>query len=252
VNDLPDEAIRVTALCLTCRPNGGLAVTTDGTNRCPRCGTETPPESRGRRQIVNLALVSSSDGAAAQLRPVDRAPESKPASDPAPDPKDPVVLPASAAAWYGETAALYGQFEQQEAEALARFEQARQDVLAARRAKQAMGKILSAVTVEDEVPAMTIAEAPPAALPEPGAPKRQTRPVSPEVVPPPDGPRPGPLHPDFVAVEAGPDPAPPASGRGLASGQWSRRFDRCVLCGRTDSPHASRGRCRRCWDRERR
>lgn len=37
-------------------------------------------------------------------------------------------------------------------------------------------------------------------------------------------------------------------GGALRSGEWSVLYDCCVLCGRADSPHASKGRCRRCWD----
>lgn len=44
----------------------------------------------------------------------------------------------------------------------------------------------------------------------------------------------------------------PRKTAALAPGQWSRRYERCVRCGQTDAPHASRGRCRRCWDAERR
>jgi hypothetical protein len=31
--------------------------------------------------------------------------------------------------------------------------------------------------------------------------------------------------------------------------RWSTDHEQCVLCGTTDSPHTSHGRCRRCCDR---
>lgn len=39
---------------------------------------------------------------------------------------------------------------------------------------------------------------------------------------------------------------PKPKGRGL-HGKWSRKFDACVKCGQSDSPHASKGRCLRCY-----
>lgn len=36
---------------------------------------------------------------------------------------------------------------------------------------------------------------------------------------------------------------------GLPPGAWSRRYGACVLCGRTERKHASRGRCDRCYQR---
>lgn len=34
-----------------------------------------------------------------------------------------------------------------------------------------------------------------------------------------------------------------------APGKWARAADRCASCGGTDSPHAARGYCRRCYQR---
>lgn len=41
-------------------------------------------------------------------------------------------------------------------------------------------------------------------------------------------------------------------GPRLAPGQWSKKHECCSLCGLTTSPHASRGKCNRCNERERR
>ena len=38
-----------------------------------------------------------------------------------------------------------------------------------------------------------------------------------------------------------------AHRRAHARGQWSLAHDACVLCGRSDSPHRSKGRCQRCY-----
>lgn len=38
--------------------------------------------------------------------------------------------------------------------------------------------------------------------------------------------------------------------RHTKSGRWSRRFDVCIICGRSDSKHTSRGRCSRCVQRK--
>lgn len=36
----------------------------------------------------------------------------------------------------------------------------------------------------------------------------------------------------------------------LLPGQWSRRYKRCVCCGKKDSPHNAHGRCQRCRGRQ--
>lgn len=35
----------------------------------------------------------------------------------------------------------------------------------------------------------------------------------------------------------------------LAEGQWARKWNECQECGRTDSPHAAKGVCARCYAR---
>ena len=42
---------------------------------------------------------------------------------------------------------------------------------------------------------------------------------------------------------------PKPKGRGL-HGKWSRKFEACVKCGQADSPHASKGRCLRCYQKQ--
>lgn len=32
-------------------------------------------------------------------------------------------------------------------------------------------------------------------------------------------------------------------------GAWSLKYDSCVLCGQVDTPHKSKGKCRRCYNR---
>ena len=38
-------------------------------------------------------------------------------------------------------------------------------------------------------------------------------------------------------------------GHGALEGKWSRNYDACIVCHQGDSPHASKGRCLRCYQR---
>lgn len=40
--------------------------------------------------------------------------------------------------------------------------------------------------------------------------------------------------------------------RAAEPGRWASSWNECQLCGGMDSPHAGKGVCRRCWQRERR
>lgn len=42
-------------------------------------------------------------------------------------------------------------------------------------------------------------------------------------------------------------PKPKLGGGGK---RWSRKYDECIKCHQADSPHASKGRCGRCYQRE--
>jgi hypothetical protein len=46
---------------------------------------------------------------------------------------------------------------------------------------------------------------------------------------------------------AGREPKAATNAHRIPPGKWSRKFDACVECGRTDSSHASRGTCHRCY-----
>jgi len=35
----------------------------------------------------------------------------------------------------------------------------------------------------------------------------------------------------------------------VANGRWAENFDQCIQCGKTEKPHAQRGRCFRCYDK---
>ena len=57
----------------------------------------------------------------------------------------------------------------------------------------------------------------------------------------------------YVGPLALPPPAPrELPGSPLPAGAWARHWARCQVCGTTDRPHKSRGRCHRCADRDNR
>lgn len=162
--ELPASAIRVSAHCRHCQSD----IETDGSNRCPDCGVETLPESRGKVRIVNLNAID--DGAP--------LPETGGASDPTPkrtgaEQRQPVLIRArkEAASWHAARAKLLAALEREEQAVVTRFEAARAELQQIRRERSAISQDIGLITIDGAAPS------PSAAPPSPKSNVKRGRPL---------------------------------------------------------------------------
>jgi DNA-directed RNA polymerase subunit RPC12/RpoP len=132
IDDVDHARVRVSAHCGYCRRD----VETDGTNRCPTCGSQTIAETRGRARAADGPLAAPpavSATAASGAGPVRT-----------------VSLRATrkARAWISGGAELLAQLEADEARAVADFEAARASVREVRQEMAALRNVLAFVSLE--------------------------------------------------------------------------------------------------------
>lgn len=246
VDQVPPAALRFTAFCVPCKRE----VATDGTHRCPQCGEQTDIRGRDRGRIVGVAAAEP-----ARVRPrlVSASPPTEEPMSQGDEPAvpDPILLPAGAeaAAWYDATAALYDQYEAEEAVLTERLRQIR-------RARKLFGQVLGLVSVDEPTAAEieTIEEAP-ALIGSEWRPLGNV--AEPTAIMPPEAP-PKATRADAPAVMAGNPPQLGAAPAAASQGQpieringWPARLGRglvyhCKDCGTTERPYFNRGRCEPC------
>jgi hypothetical protein len=145
IGTLPASAVRVSAHCRHCKAD----IETDGSNRCPDCGAETLPESRGIRRIVALNAVIGDaalpeTGGATEVTPKRTGGEQR----------QPVLIRArrEAAAWHAARAKLLAALEREEAAVLARYEAARAELQQIRRERSAISQDCGLIAIDGAMP----------------------------------------------------------------------------------------------------